>query len=60
MISCTFPLGEAVAAGAVTAEVRRALVQSDLAEGESPIALSFPWQGDPSHARLHAVAAGIV
>ena len=39
--------------------MRRALARSDLVEGESPIALSFPWHGDPSHARLHAVAAGI-
>jgi len=23
------------------------------------VALSFPWHGDPSHPRLHAVAAGI-
>jgi ethanolamine utilization protein EutA len=23
------------------------------------LALAFPWQGDPSHARLHAVASGI-
>jgi ethanolamine utilization protein EutA len=59
VISCDFPLGEEVAADTVAAEVRRALAQSDLTEGESPVALSFPWRGDPSHARLHAVADGI-
>ncbi len=32
---------------------------TDFEEGESPIALAFPWRGDPSHGRLHAVAAGI-
>jgi ethanolamine utilization protein EutA len=59
VISCNFPLGEEVAADAVAAEVRRALAQSDLVEGESPVALSFPWHGDPSHMRLYAVASGI-
>jgi len=39
--------------------VRGALTRADFEEGESPIALAFPWRGDPSHARLHAVAAGI-
>src|SRR5262249_39282104 len=28
-------------------------------EGESPVALSFPWRGDPSPQRLHAVASGV-
>ena len=27
--------------------------------GSGPIALAFPWHGDPLHARLHAVAQGI-
>ena len=44
---------------AVAAEVRVALARADFEEGESPVALSFPWQGEPSHGRLHAVAAGI-
>ena len=39
--------------------MRGALARADFEEGESPVALSFPWRGDPSHARLHAVAAGI-
>ena len=36
-----------------------ALGESDLADGAGPIALAFPWHGDPLHARLHAVAEGI-
>ena len=59
VISCNFGLTGEPEAAAISAEVRRALEQSDLTEGESPVALSFPWHGDPSHARLHAVAAGI-
>jgi ethanolamine utilization protein EutA (predicted chaperonin) len=59
VISCDFGLTGEPAAEAVSTEVRRALARSDLVEGESPIALSFPWHGDPSHARLHAIAAGI-
>ncbi len=34
-------------------------MQSDIEEGAAPLALAFPWHGDPSHARLHAVATGI-
>ena len=33
--------------------------RSDIEEGAAPLALAFPWHGDPSHARLHAVASGI-
>ena len=59
VLACNFGLDGEVAPGAVAAEVRAALARADFAEGESPVALAFPWQGDPSHARLHAVAAGI-
>jgi len=59
VISCHFELSNDVAADAVAAEVRRALARCDIEDGSSPIALSFPWNGDPSHARLHAVASGI-
>ena len=40
-------------------DLDKALARADFEEGESPVALSFPWHGDPSHARLHAVASGI-
>jgi ethanolamine utilization protein EutA len=59
VLSCDLALDEAIAPAAVTAAVESALARADFEEGESPLALSFPWRGDPSHARLHAVAAGI-
>jgi ethanolamine utilization protein EutA len=59
VLSCQFALDDAIAPDAVAASVRGALARADFEEGESPVALSFPWHGDPSHARLHAVAAGI-
>jgi ethanolamine utilization protein EutA len=59
VLACRFALDEDIAADAVADEVRAALARADFAEGESPVALSFPWRGDPSHARLYAVAAGI-
>ena len=59
VMACNLALANEVSAEAVAAEVRGALVRCDLADGASPLALSFPWHGDPSHARLHAVGAGI-
>ena len=37
----------------------QALAEADIADGEGPIAFAFAWRGDPAHARLHALAAGI-
>jgi ethanolamine utilization protein EutA len=59
VLSFKLALGEEISADGVAAEVRAALTRADFQEGSSPVALSFSWQGDPSHARLHAVAAGI-
>jgi ethanolamine utilization protein EutA len=59
VLSCELSLGEEIAPAAVAAAVQGALARADFEEGESPVALSFPWRGDPSHTRLHAVAAGI-
>ena len=59
VLACRFALGDEIAADVVADEVRAALVRADLAEGESPVVLSFPWRGDPSHNRLYAVATGI-
>ena len=59
VLACSFALDDVIAPDAVAAAVRGALARADFEEGESPVALSFPWHGDPSHARLHAVAAGI-
>jgi ethanolamine utilization protein EutA len=59
VLACNLAFDENIAADVVAADVRSALARADFAEGESPVALSFPWRGDPSHRRLHAVAAGI-
>jgi ethanolamine utilization protein EutA len=59
VIACHFDLAEQIDRDAVAAAVRAALKQSDLEEGSTPVALAFPWRGDPSHARLHALADGI-
>jgi ethanolamine utilization protein EutA (predicted chaperonin) len=59
VLSCNLALDGEVTPGAVAAAVRGALTRADFEEGESPIALAFPWRGDPSHGRLHAVATGI-
>ena len=39
--------------------LRAASDQSDLVDGAGAVALAFPWAGDPLHARLAALAAGI-
>jgi ethanolamine utilization protein EutA len=59
VLTCNFDLDGEIAPEAVTCAVRGALARADFEEGESPVALSFPWRGDPSHARLHAAASGI-
>ena len=59
VVACSFPFNAEITAERVAKEVRAALARADFAEGESPVALSFAWRGDPSHAHLHAVAAGI-
>jgi ethanolamine utilization protein EutA len=59
VMACDFSLGEQVEPKAIAATVSKMLAQSDLEEGSSPVALAFPWRGDPSHSRLHSLAAGI-
>src|SRR3954454_6632828 len=59
VMACQFNLAERVDVDTVESTVCSALAQSDIEEGSSPIALAFPWHGDPSHARLHPLAAGI-
>ena len=39
--------------------IANALTRFDIDEGESTVALAFAWEGEPSHARLHALAEGI-
>jgi ethanolamine utilization protein EutA len=59
VLALNLDLGEEIDAGAVTAACRAALEQADIAEGTAPVAFAFPWRGDPAHARLHGLAAGI-
>jgi ethanolamine utilization protein EutA len=59
VLACDFKLADHVDAQAVTALVRDALTRSDVEEGSSPVALAFAWHGNPSHARMHALATGI-
>jgi ethanolamine utilization protein EutA len=59
VLACGFTLDEEIAPDAVARAVHSALIRADAKDGESPIALAFPWRGDPSHARLHALADGI-
>ncbi|MFL6823661.1 MAG: ethanolamine ammonia-lyase reactivating factor EutA [Xanthobacteraceae bacterium] len=59
VLTCNFDLDGKIAPEVVTSAVRGALARADFEEGESPVALSFPWRGDPSHERLHAAASGI-
>jgi len=59
VLACNLTLADQVAPDTVAADLCAVLARADFAEGESPLALAFPWRGDPSHGRLHAVAAGI-
>jgi ethanolamine utilization protein EutA len=59
VLSCRFDASGDILSDAVAAAVRAALTETDLEDGAGPLALAFPWVGDPSHARLHAVAEGI-
>jgi ethanolamine utilization protein EutA len=60
VIACDFHLHrDDVDRQQVAAAVRRALNRCDVEEGSNSVALAFPWQGDPVHRRLHAVAEGI-
>jgi ethanolamine utilization protein EutA len=59
VVACRLDMAATIDSAAVTAAVGKSLAQLDIAEGEAPLALAFPWHGDPSHARLHAVATGV-
>jgi ethanolamine utilization protein EutA len=53
-------LGERIDPAAITAACRAALTQADVEEGTHAVAFAIRWQGDPSHARLSGLAAGIL
>lgn len=44
---------------AIRDAITQGLERFDIEEGESPVALAFCWEGEPSHARLFALADGI-
>jgi ethanolamine utilization protein EutA len=59
VIACAFNLTEVIEPAMVATAVRTALTRADIVEGAGPVALAFLWSGDPTHARLAAVAQGI-
>jgi len=59
VLPCRFDLSGTINADAVAVQVREALAQSDLTDGADAVALAFRWQGEPSHARLAALARGL-
>jgi ethanolamine utilization protein EutA len=59
VMACTFALGERVLPEPVASGIREALERADCEDGAGPVALAFPWRGEPLHARLHAVAQGV-
>lgn len=60
VVYCDFALDGPVDRQNVMQTVRGALRQHDLTDGEDRVALAFPWAGEPSHGRLHAIAEGVV
>jgi ethanolamine utilization protein EutA len=59
VLALPLELGERIDAAAVAAQARAALEQADMEDGSGPVAFSFPWHGDPAHARLYALASGL-
>lgn len=59
VVACAFAMDDTIDPAGVTATLRRLLEASDIDDGAAPLALAFPWSGDPSHHRLRAVADGI-
>jgi ethanolamine utilization protein EutA len=58
VLVCGFSLDESIDPLQIASVVRDALVQADLEEGSSAVALAFRWRGVPTHARIHALALG--
>jgi ethanolamine utilization protein EutA len=59
VLPCRFDLSAEIDGSTVEKQVRDALAQSDLEDGADAIALAFRWDGEPSYARLSALADGI-
>jgi ethanolamine utilization protein EutA len=59
VLACSFGAADDLDPAHVADAIGAAMTRHDVADGEGSFALAFPWQGDPSHARLHAAARGI-
>jgi ethanolamine utilization protein EutA len=59
VLALSLDLGERIEADAVAAACRSALAQADIQDGAGAVAFALAWRGDPAHARLYALAAGI-
>jgi ethanolamine utilization protein EutA len=59
-ISPDLDLGGKIDAPAVAAAVVDALARVDLGDGHAPVAVTVPWRGSASYARLAALARGVV
>jgi ethanolamine utilization protein EutA len=60
VIAPELPLDDAIDPQAVSAAVKDALRQLDLAEGKSPVAIFVPWRGSATFQRLDAFCRGAV
>jgi ethanolamine utilization protein EutA len=59
VLACRFGSADDLGPAQIADAIGAAMIRHDLADGDESFALAFPWQGDPSHARLDAVARGI-
>ena len=59
VLALTQSLDDVINPIAIRDQITQALVRMDIDEAETTVALAFRWGGDPSHARLYALAAGI-
>jgi ethanolamine utilization protein EutA len=60
VIAPTLPLEDSIDVAAVSAAVKAALRQLDLAEGKSPVAIFVPWRGSATFQRLDGFCRGAV
>jgi ethanolamine utilization protein EutA len=59
VLAPSLALDERIDSAAVIAACRAALSEADIDEGTDAVAFAIAWHGDPSHARLSALAAGV-
>jgi ethanolamine utilization protein EutA len=59
VLSLKFDAASDIDPAAVAGAVRAALAEADRVDGDGPVALAFPWKGDPLHSRMRAVAQGL-